>query len=74
MGILIGHCAPQCPDCGGEHHIFGESHIDEIAERHGVDTVCKIPIDPKLAAAVDGGRIEKMECDALLPIVNKLKA
>ena len=63
----------KCPDCGGEHRIFGESHIEEIAGRYGVDTVCRIPIDPKLAAQVDAGKIEEMDSDALLPIVEKLK-
>ena len=64
----------KCPDCGGIHHIFGESHIDEIAEKHGVDTVCKLPINQKLAAAVDAGMIELMDEDSLMPIVEKLKA
>lgn len=47
-----------CPDCGKEIRVFGESHIDEIAEKHGVATVAKLPIDPALAAACDKGTIE----------------
>ena len=47
-----------CPDCGREIRVFGESHIDEIAGKHGVDTVAKLPIDPALAAACDAGTIE----------------
>ena len=47
-----------CPDCSKEIRVFGESHIDEIAEKHGVDTVAKLPIDPALAAACDAGTIE----------------
>lgn len=47
-----------CPDCGKEIHVFGESHIDEIAKKHGVGTVARMPIDPKLAAACDAGTIE----------------
>lgn len=47
-----------CPDCGKEIHVFGESHIDEIAKKHGVETVARMPIDPKLAAACDAGTIE----------------
>ncbi len=47
-----------CPDCGKEIRVFGESHIDEIAVKHGVDTVAKLPIDPALAAACDAGTIE----------------
>lgn len=47
-----------CPDCGKEIHVFGESHIDEIAKKHGVETVARMPIDPALAAACDAGTIE----------------
>ena len=47
-----------CPDCGKEIRVFGESHIAEIAEKHGVQTVARLPIDPKLAAGCDAGMIE----------------
>ena len=47
-----------CPDCGKEIRVFGESHIYEIAGKHGVDTVAKLPIDPTLASACDAGTIE----------------
>ena len=63
----------KCPDCGKEHHIFGESHIDEIAARHGIDTVCKLPFNMDLAAKVDAGKIEQADETALAPIVELLK-
>jgi Mrp family chromosome partitioning ATPase len=47
----------RCPDCGKEHHIFGESHLEEIAERHGIPQLFRLPISPALAAAMDQGRI-----------------
>ncbi len=50
-----------CTDCGKEHHIFGESHIDEIAVRYGIPLTAEIPLDPKLAATVDAGQIELFE-------------
>ena len=62
-----------CPDCGKQHKIFGESHIDEIAEKFGIDTVCKLPIDPKIASSIDAGLIEMMEVAELYDIVDKLK-
>lgn len=61
----------RCPDCGGEHRIFGESHIDAIAEKHSINTVCRIPIDPKLAAATDAGTIELFAGDYLDGLVAK---
>ena len=39
--------------CGKEIKIFGESHIDEIAESYGVPVLGKMPIDTKMAEAVE---------------------
>ncbi len=61
-----------CPDCGKKHTIFGDSHIEEIAKAHGVDTVSQIPINNKLAAAVDAGAIELFDGDWLDNIADKL--
>ena len=58
LGLVENMSYFACPDCGKQIKVFGESHIDEIAAKHGVDTVARIPIDPKLAAAVDAGLIE----------------
>jgi len=62
----------RCPDCGKEHRIFGESHADEIAKKHGIAPVCRLPINPKLAASVDAGAIELMEENGLDRLADKL--
>ena len=62
----------ECPDCGKRHNVFGESHIDDIAKQYGVDTVSQIPINNKLAAAVDAGAVELFEGDWLENIADKL--
>lgn len=61
-----------CPDCGKEIHVFGESHIDEIAQKHGVETVARMPIDPALAAACDAGTIESFNGTWLDGVLEKL--
>ncbi len=61
-----------CPDCGKEIHVFGESHIDEIAQKHGVKTVARMPIDPALAAACDAGTIESFNGAWLNGVLEKL--
>ncbi|MDO4481771.1 MAG: P-loop NTPase [Bacillota bacterium] len=63
-----------CPDCGKTHSIFGESNIDKIAEKYGISTVCKLPINPKLASATDAGLIELMEEENLYDIVALLES
>ena len=61
-----------CPDCGKEIRVFGESHIDEIAQKHGVATVAKLPIDPALAAACDKGTIEAFSGEWLDGVLTKI--
>jgi hypothetical protein len=41
--------------------VFGDSHIEEIADKFGYDLLGKILMDYKLAALVDKGWIEMME-------------
>jgi Mrp family chromosome partitioning ATPase len=62
----------RCPDCGKVHNIFGESHIDEIAEKYGIPVTAKIPMDPSVAAKCDAGDIEYCDGEWLKPVVEKL--
>jgi len=61
-----------CPDCGKKINVFGESHIDEIASRYGVETVSKLPIDPKIASACDTGNIEELKENYLSELFEKV--
>lgn len=65
LGLVENMSYFACPDCGGKHNIFGESHIEEIAAKFNIEKIAKIPVDPKLAAAVDAGLIELFEGDWL---------
>ncbi|MBQ4117685.1 MAG: Mrp/NBP35 family ATP-binding protein [Oscillospiraceae bacterium] len=64
----------KCPDCGKVHNIFGESHIEEIAEKYGIPVTAKIPIDPTVAAKCDAGDIEYCEENWLDAVTEKLAA
>ena len=61
LGIVENMSYFVCDQCGKEHHIFGDSHVDEIAERHGIAEVARLPIQPAIAAACDSGAIEMIE-------------
>ena len=63
LGIVENYSYLACPDCGKHISVFGESHVDEVAAHYELPVLAKLPIDPKLAAAVDAGKIE----DAKLP-------
>ncbi len=65
LGLVENMSYAKCPDCGKEIKIFGESHIESVAEKFGYDMLGKIPMDSKLAALVDRGMIELMENDYL---------
>lgn len=61
LGLVENMSYFVCPDCGKKHNIFGESHIDEIAERYNTKVLAKLPIDSDLAKCVDEGRVELFE-------------
>ena len=65
LGLVENYSYFRCPDCGKEHAIFGESHIEAIAAKHGIPNTAKLPIDPAIAAACDAGRIEDVQGDWL---------
>ena len=74
LGIVENMSYFRCPDCGGEHHIFGASHVDEIAARAGIQLTAKLPMDPALAAACDAGRVEMFDGSWLEPVADAIAA
>ena len=74
LGVVENYSYFECPDCGKQHKLFGERHIEKIAAENGVETVCRIPINPKLAAACDAGLIELYDGDWLNDLTVKIEA
>ena len=72
LGLVENYSYFKCPDCGKEHKIFGESHIDDIAQAHGIPVLARLPIDPALAAAVDGGAVEQLSNNYLDQVAQSL--
>ena len=70
LGVVENMSYFRCPDCGARHSVFGKSRIDEIAARHGIGMVCRLPIDPGFAAAVDAGAVETLDCPDLQPLAD----
>lgn len=63
IGLVENMSYFKCPDNGKEYQIFGDSHIEEIADEHNLKVLGKLPIDPKISAACDKGIIEAYDCD-----------
>ncbi len=73
LGIVENMSYFECPDCGGKHNIFGESHVEDFAKEYGIDSISRIPMSPALAAACDAGEIENYEGAYLDMLVDKIE-
>ena len=72
LGIVENMSYFACPECGKKFSVFGESHVDEIAEKYGISVLAKLPIDSELAKSVDNGRVEFFEGNYLDEAAEKL--
>jgi predicted Fe-Mo cluster-binding NifX family protein len=76
LGLVENYSYVQCGSCGEKIKVFGESHLDEIAEKYNLPVLANIPIDPAIAAAIDGEQIEFLQMpwlnDAAKTIEEKL--
>ena len=61
LGIVENMSYFMCPDCGKEHKIYGESNIEQVAKDNDTKVLCKLPINPEIAKAVDNGKIEDLK-------------
>ena len=61
-----------CPDCGKKIALFGDSKVEEMAQKMGLDTFTSLPIDANLAESVDNGDIELVGNEYLQPIVDHI--
>ena len=72
LGIVENYSYLVCPDCGKKISVFGESHIEETARQLGVPVLGKMPIDPRLAEAVEEEKFYEADNQYLADAVNKL--
>lgn len=73
LGLVENMSYFECPDCGKQHHIFGNSNMEDIAARYGIKTIAKLPINPDLAKACDNGQIEFFQGDWLDEILDTIE-
>ena len=69
LGFVENYSYLECPDCGKRIKVFGEGHLDEVAQNLGLPVLARLPIDPKVAEAYDNGRMETVNTDALAEVV-----
>ncbi len=73
IGLVENMSYFKCPDNGKDYQIFGESHIEEIADKHNLKVLAKLPIDPKISTACDKGMIELFDGNWLEPVAKILE-
>ena len=73
LGIVENMSSVICPDCGKEIKIFGNSCVKETAERHGIEFLASIPIDPVIASLCDAGEIENERAGWLKEAAEKIE-
>ncbi len=65
LGLVENYSYFRCPDCGGHHQIFGESHVEKIAGEYHLPVLARLPIDPRVAHACDAGQAEMLDVEEL---------
>lgn len=65
LGLVENMSYAVCLDCGKHINVFGDSHVDEIADKYKLPVLAKMPIDPELAKEADAGMIEMFVGDYL---------
>ena len=73
LGFVENYAYLECPDCGKRIHVFGESHLDRVAEKLGLPVLARLPIDPKVAEAYDNGRMESVNTELLSGVVDAIE-
>ncbi len=61
LGVVENMSYIECPECHEHIKMFGESHLDEIAAKSGIEALGKIPMRPDIAANCDAGRVEDID-------------
>ena len=73
LGFVENYSYLQCPDCGKQISVFGESHLDEIAKRFDLPVLARLPIEPAVAQAYDNGLMETVNTDAISGVVDAIE-
>jgi len=65
LGVVENMSGLICPHCGGEIELFKKGGGKELADRHGIEFLGAVPLDPLAVVAGDAGRpVVLMETDS----------
>ena len=73
LGFVENYSYLECPDCGKRIKVFGEGHLDEVAQNLGLPVLARLPIDPKVAEAYDNGLMESIDTAPVNPVIEAIE-
>lgn len=61
LGLVENYSYVECPTCKEKIEVFGKSHAEETAKKFGINLLEKLPLNPKIAEAIDNGAVEELQ-------------
>ena len=61
LGIIENMSYLLCPHCNEKINVFGESHIEELCQKEGLELLAKLPIDSQNDSYMDAGAVEAID-------------
>ena len=65
LGIVENYSYIKCPDCGKLIYPFGEGKPDDVGLKYGIPVLSRLPMDSRIASAMDNGLVEDLDMDVL---------
>lgn len=75
IGLVENFSYLKCPDCSKQIPVFGESHIEEAAEKMNLPVLAKLPLNPEFTTLADRGEfhlIENPELEQAVKVVSEV--
>ena len=63
LGIVENMSYAVCPHCGDKISLFGEGKVEQVALKYNLPVLASVPIDGRIAAACDSGKVEQLQVD-----------
>lgn len=76
LGMVENMSYVMCPDCGKQMFVFGPSRAEEAASAAGIPLLGSLPLDPKLTALSDQGKVEEYKgalLERMLEFIKKIE-
>ncbi len=72
VGLVENMSYFRAPDNGNQYEIFGESHVQAIADRVQISNWVRLPINPQITMRCDSGKVEDITLPEIEALVKEL--